>query len=158
MAQQAVDPFWSGSLIAVKDDDPLIEGVRGRGDDFMIGKQGPQHLPDDVRRQVLALFAQARRFFRPVEMEWVFDGNQVWVVQLHATAAVGDAAMIVPGNPARWVSFPVAKGLDAFQALIARARDHDTGIELVGRVGMTSHFGDLLRTAQIPSRLAPDHS
>jgi hypothetical protein len=37
--------------------------------------------------------------------------------------------------------------------LIPRAQHESSGIILVGQVGVTSHFGDVLRKAQIPSRI-----
>lgn len=77
MAQQAVEPLWSGSLIVMENDEPIAEGVPGQGDDFMVGKRAPQDLPKDVRGQVLALFAKAFRTLGQVEMEWAFDGTQV---------------------------------------------------------------------------------
>jgi hypothetical protein len=45
--------------------------------------------------------------------------------------------------------------LEALRKLIAAIgeKNTDTGIILPGDVGITSHFGDLLRRARIPSRL-----
>ena len=37
--------------------------------------------------------------------------------------------------------------------LISEIKDREIGIELIGNVGVTSHFGDLLRRARIPSRI-----
>ena len=38
-------------------------------------------------------------------------------------------------------------------ALIARIEGTGEGVVLIGHVGVTSHFGDLLRRARIPSRI-----
>jgi hypothetical protein len=83
-------------------------------------------------------------------MERVFDGKHVWVVQLHVGGGIEDSTMIVPDDPQQWISFPVEKGLDTLRKLIAQTKGNDIGIELVGRVGITSHFGHELSAAKIP--------
>ena len=34
-----------------------------------------------------------------MQLEWVFNGNRVWVVQLHVDGGIDDPAVLVPGNP-----------------------------------------------------------
>jgi hypothetical protein len=104
---------------------------------------------DDVRR----VGAQAAARLGPVRFEWSHDGDTAWVLQLHLTAARVSPTTIHPGSPSRWRRFDPAHGLDALHALIATVAP-DEGIELTGDVGVTSHAGDLLRRAAIPSRLA----
>jgi hypothetical protein len=58
----------------------------------------------------------------------------------------------VPGDAERWHRFEVGGGISALRGLIATLGSGD-GVVLVGRVGITSHFGDLLRRGRIPSRL-----
>jgi hypothetical protein len=53
----------------------------------------------------------------------------------------------------RYYPFEVSDGIEALRELIGRVRGTGEGIVLVGRVGVTSHLGDLLRRAQIPSRI-----
>jgi hypothetical protein len=48
--------------------------------------------------------------------------------------------------------FDPSSGLEQLRELIATAA-LDEGIEVAGDVGVTSHAGDLLRRAAIPSRL-----
>jgi hypothetical protein len=48
--------------------------------------------------------------------------------------------------------FDPSSGLEQLRELIATAAP-DEGIEVAGDVGVTSHAGDLLRRAAIPSRL-----
>ena len=62
------------------------------------------------------------------------------------------ATTIYPGTPARWHRFDPAQDLDRLRDLIARVPAGE-GVELTGDVGVTSHAGDLLRRAAIPSRL-----
>jgi hypothetical protein len=47
----------------------------------------------------------------------------------------------------------VAEGIGALRELIAGVDGSGDGVVLVGRVGVTSHFGDLLRRARVPSRI-----
>ena len=45
---------------------------------------------------------------------------------------------------------PSREGLKALRDKI-RVNEKGTGIELIGEVGISSHFGDVLRQAQVPS-------
>ena len=76
-----------------------------------------------------------------------------WIVQLHRGASPGAGRVIFPGEPERFHSLETAQGIDALRALIARIEGTGDGVVLVGHVGVTSHFGDLLRRARIPSRI-----
>jgi hypothetical protein len=88
-----------------------------------------------------------------VRIEWVHDAREPWVVQLHCGASPSSEDEIYPGDASRFVRFPVSGGIDALRTLIDRVRGSTEGIVLVGEVGVTSHMGDLLRKAEIPSRL-----
>jgi hypothetical protein len=61
--------------------------------------------------------------------------------------------VIFPGEALCYHPLEIAQGIDALRELIARVEGTGDGIVLVGRVGVTSHFGDLLRRARIPSRI-----
>jgi hypothetical protein len=61
--------------------------------------------------------------------------------------------VIFPGEPERFHPLETAQGIDALRALIARIEGTGEGVVLIGHVGVTSHFGDLLRRARIPSRI-----
>jgi hypothetical protein len=157
ISQAAVTPVWSGGLTPVKDKSPVIEGVKGRGDGFMVGEKAPQNLPEEITAQVMQVYQDAFKQLGPVELEWVFDGSKVWVVQLHVGGTIADSTLIVPGDPKQWVSFPVQKGLDALRTLIAQTKGNNTGIELVGKVGLTSHFGHELLAAKVPARIVAEN-
>ncbi len=58
---------------------------------------------------------------------------------------------IYPGEAASYRQFKVTDGIDALRALISEVQATGDGIMLVGDVGVTSHLGDLLRRARIPS-------
>ncbi len=119
----------------------------------MLGKRAPETLPTEVREAVTGLFRQARRQLGSVRMEWVFDGREVWVVQLHKGSVASTADTIVPGQPLRFHEFDVGLGLEALRLLIPKVQQAGDGVLLIGDVGITSHFGDLLRRGGIPSRL-----
>jgi|GEM_PF-250227 len=155
LSQQAVEPGFSGSLLPGGDGgkEPYIEGVRGRGDTFMLGGAPPETLPTEVENAVRDLYYTAFDRLGPVEMEWVYDGGKAWVVQLHKSRASTVGDVIYPGEPGDVVRFEVTDGLDALRKMISEIKDTSVGIVLVGDVGITSHFGDILRKAKIPSRI-----
>ena len=78
------------------------------------------------------------------------------MVQLHlAGIAVSTGTTIYPGTPAAGAGFDPSHGLEELCTLITMVAA-DEGIEVVGDIGVTSHVGDVLRRAAIPSRLAAD--
>jgi hypothetical protein len=155
LAQHGVDPAWSGATMASADGADFVQGVAGRGDSFMVGEQAPQSLPDRVLADVRQLAATARQSLGPVRLEWVHDGSQAWVVQLHIARQFFTGASIVSAGEAdHWLDFQVADSLDSLRALVGQAQAEGAGIRIHGSVGLTSHVGDLLRRAGVPGRLA----
>ena len=110
-------------------------------------------VPDEVQERLLALYEHASTCLGPVRMEWVADAGRVWVVQLHRGATKSSGTTIYPGAPASYRRFEVERGLEELRKLVSELEGGDEGIILVGEVGITSHFGDVLRRAQIPSRI-----
>ncbi|HEX5709041.1 MAG TPA: hypothetical protein VFX96_17195 [Pyrinomonadaceae bacterium] len=153
LSQEGVEAAYSGALVADHDGALTIEGVRGFGDEFMVGRAERESLPTEVERDVRRLYEEASARVGPVRMEWVHDGERVWVVQLHRGATATSGSVIFPGDAQSFRRFNVADGIDGLRSLIAEASDAGEGIILVGNVGVTSHFGDLLRRAKIPSRI-----
>lgn len=153
LAQEGIEAHYSGALLTTADGQPLIEGVAGRGDQFMLGRAAPAALPAAMEERIRTLWDRARTHVGPVRIEWVHDAREPWVVQLHCGASLSTRDEIYPGDASHFVRFPVSGGLDALRSLIERVRGTKEGIVLVGDVGITSHMGDLLRKAEIPSRL-----
>jgi hypothetical protein len=151
LSQRGVDAQWSGALLSQPDGSVLIEGTAGFGDQFMVGERGPEQIPSSVRKDVTKTYERAASALGPVRFEWVHDGKRAWIVQLHKGASITQGRTIVPGDAKRWQRFEVARGIGALRELIATT--NGDGIVLIGRVGVTSHFGDLLRRARIPSRI-----
>jgi hypothetical protein len=151
LAQRGVDARWSGALLSQPDGGVQVEGVRGFGDPFMLGERPPEPLPAGVEDDVRAVYARASSALGPVRFEWVHDGREVWIVQLHKGASASQGRIIYPGEAAHWHRFDVTRGIGALRELIAAA--NGDGVVLVGHVGVTSHFGDVLRRARVPSRI-----
>jgi hypothetical protein len=153
LAQEGVPARWSGAAIPDAGGGLLVEGVPGAGEDFMLARAAPGPLPGEVLDDVRRLGAEAAAALGPVRFEWCHDGRQAWVLQLHQATTAATRTTIHPGTPARWRRFDPALGLERLRDLVASVGD-DEGIELTAAVGVTSHAGDLLRRAAIPSRLA----
>ncbi|MGC2237733.1 MAG: hypothetical protein WA584_16335 [Pyrinomonadaceae bacterium] len=153
LAQEGVEALYSGALVSDESGNPIIEGVRGFGDDFMLGISGRETLPTEIVNKVKEFYASVRATLGSVKMEWVFDGKQVWVAQLHRGTTSTSNEFIYPGSPASYRYFETKDGIGALRQLIADVQKTDEGIILRGNVGITSHFGDVLRKAQIPSKI-----
>ncbi|HAF23993.1 MAG TPA: hypothetical protein DCK93_13985 [Blastocatellia bacterium] len=152
LAQEGVNAEYSGSLIVEQEGEVKVEGVPGYGDDFMLGRTIGL-LPKPVKESVFDLYREAAEQLGPVRLEWVHDGEKPWIVQLHkgATASLGNT--IYPGEALVFHRFDVQEGIESLRELIRRVRNVDEGVIIVGEVGITSHLGDLLRKAKIPSRI-----
>ena len=156
LAQEGVAATYSGAVISAtptNGDSPslIIEGTSGFGDEFMVGLKAKVELPAGILDRVRSLYEHAASLIGPVRMEWVSDSDRIWVVQFHRGASVSYGHTIVPGNASKYHRFEAKLGLEALRNLVQELRSTDEGIALVGDVGITSHFGDVLRRAQIPS-------
>jgi hypothetical protein len=152
LAQDGVRPEYSGALIVGADSAVIIEGVKGSGDSMMLGERSPEELPRDVTGAVQTVFDLAQAVLGPVRLEWVFDGERVWIVQLHYGATETSATHLTKKSAENWVPFDVAQGLEELRSLISTL-GVGTGVEIRGRVGLTSHIADVVRKANIPARM-----
>lgn len=154
LSQASVDAIFSGAAISQPSKIPLIEGVRGFGDDFMLG-EAPILLPPNVIDDVENLVKRAELHFGRVDLEWAHDGEKAWIIQLH-TRAIGHLSpgTLSPGSAETWLTFNPADGLEELRQLISKAKTLSAGIEVLGAVGVTSHIGDILRAAGVPGRLS----
>ena len=105
----------------------------------------------EVYRSVRSLHRRTSQQLGPVRFEWVFDGNVVWIVQLHRGATQSTATILVPGEAERWVPFEVSRGLEELRSMI-ELLEPGAGLILDGEVGLTSHIADVIRRAGIPAR------
>ena len=154
LAQEGIDAAFSGSLIVQADGEVKIEGTRGYGDKFMLGQVDLAVLPKETLDGVHHLYEEAIKYLGPVRMEWVHDkSGKSWIVQLHRGKTTSQGSIIHKGDASFYHRFEVSRGIDELRKLIAQIQGRGEGIILVGHVGVTSHLGDLLRKAEIPSRI-----
>lgn len=144
--------YSGGAIVGNSEKEDLIESVKGKGDDFMTGKY-EKEISKEAKGKLKAEMERLRAFaplLGNVSIEWVYDGKQIWIVQLNQIRDASDGNTIVKGKASRYEKFDVSLGLEALRDKI-RGIEKGTGIELVGEVGISSHFGDVLRQAQVPS-------
>lgn len=155
LSQSAVEAVYSGgAIIGENQASDVIEGVAGKGDNFMVGADYLDFLPDSVLLKLKELLNEIRKYYYllgDVSIEWVFDGTKIWLVQLNQIKEKGFGTTIVVGEPTKYEKFYVEDGLEQLRSKINAIKGRDIGIELIGDVGLTSHFGDVLRHANIPS-------
>jgi hypothetical protein len=152
LVQEGVEAQFAGAA-SVRGSSTIVEGVQGDGMNFMLGALSPQTLPNDVVDSVEATLRRARDVIGVSRVEWVYDGADVWIVQAHQDELPGEGRTLFPGHPENEVRFDINDGLEELRSLVARLAGKSTGVVLVGDVGITSHFGDVLRRAEIPSRI-----
>lgn len=158
LAQESVDARFSGGAISQPEGMPLVEGVEGFGDGFMLGERR-QELSTAILNDVRRLVRRAEGIMGPVQIEWVHDGRQVWVIQIHArNIDLVSPGVINPGHADRWIEFDPRAGLDRLRETVEVAVEEGAGIEVTRAVGVTSHVGDLIRRAGVPGRLAANQS
>lgn len=152
LSQQGVFALWSGAAIETSSGVLVIEGVKGTGDRFMVGLADPEVVPEAVQDRIRDVYGRLRAIFGSTRFEWVFDGTEIWIVQLHSGASVSDGDVIVPGDAAVWINFEVKRGLEALRVLSSNLKPQE-GIILDQRIGLTSHLADVLRKAGAPARV-----
>lgn len=154
LIQDEVKPLYSGAAVAGVLGTPIIEGVSGTGEKLMLGDATPDQLPKSLAARVRRLYRSLKASFGEIRLEWVFDGQHVWVLQLQQETALSSDRWIVPGDESlSFVIFKTADGIEALRSLIRETQD-GVGILVEGRVGITSHVADLLRRSRIPSKFA----
>jgi len=151
LVQDEVPAVYSGAFLATRDGPAIVEGVRGRGDELMLGRAGPEDIPREVKALVEEELSKMSIQLGSIRAEWVFDGSQVWLVQLQQEAALSSGHTIVPGKPPRFIRFGVSEGIDRLREIVKSLDGKSDGVMLVGKIGMTSHLADILRRARIPS-------
>jgi hypothetical protein len=152
LAQHAVRAKFSGALIVDSSGSPVIEGTEGEGESLMLGITQPQALPEHIVSDVMSLFKRTFDLLGAVRFEWVHDGVEVWIVQLHRGGTNSHNNVIVPGNVAKWHDFNIALGLPLLRELLI-ALPESEGVSIIGQVGLTSHVADVLRKGKRAARI-----
>jgi hypothetical protein len=154
LAQDGVIAEFSGSAATTTEGGYVVEGQAGYGDHFMLGGS-PSQIPREVVSSVRQLLDTARAVLGEVQIEWAFDGRQVWLLQVHARSLKGIGGQTLsPGGADRWLDYDPDEGLAALRALTQQARAEAAGINVIRPVGITSHVGDVIRAAGVPGRMA----
>ncbi len=153
--QDEVVARFSGALLTDRHQNPIIEGVTGFGDDFMLGRVGPSQLDKHLIKRLEELHDTLVRYVGSIRAEWVFDGERIWVIQLQQEAAVSLGQTIVSGEVESEQEFDVSHGLAGLRQLVDLVEGTTVGIKIIGNVGMTSHIADVLRRHKVPSRIVP---
>lgn len=157
LAQEGVDAEFSGATKPTEDPEvDLVQGVKGRGDDYMLGSQPPMTLPKRISEDVQKVTSDLRKQLGNIRIEWAHDGSQVWILQMHrvidgtGVSTLGDiSAETVTG----WLRFTTSNGLEVLRDLLCEAAEKRLGVEVTGDFGMTSHVGELLTAAKVPVRV-----
>jgi hypothetical protein len=155
IVQDEVEARFSGALLTGRDEKPIIEGVIGFGDQFMLGRAEPATLDEPLVSRLQELHATLVRFVGAVRAEWSFDGNAIWLIQLQQEAPISDGWIIVPGQVESEVEFDVSQGLPGLRELVELIEGKSVGIKIIGNVGITSHIADVLRRHRVPSKIVP---
>jgi hypothetical protein len=154
LSQESVRAVASGAAIGSADRPPVVEGVNGFGTEFMLGEKPAEELPSEVKSAVnVAVQNVIRLVGGTAKVEWAFDEEVVWILQLQQLEYAAHDSVIVHGERAHFRPFEVALGIERFREFVSDAKQSGDGVLLVGNVGITSHFGDILRRSGIPSRL-----
>lgn len=153
VSQAAVRSEYSGAAIVSGDSELIIEGRQGEGEVLMRGEAQPEVLPPHIVKDVQHIYDRARVFLGPIRFEWVHDGREVWIVQLHRGATQSTRKMLVPGLAEHWKTFDVGEGLERLREAVAAIKPGE-GLLLSGGVGLTSHIADIIRRAKVPALVA----
>jgi hypothetical protein len=152
ISQEGVKQSFSGAVIMGSNGQLIIEGKRGEGESLMLGKSTPEPLPERIHDAIRKLYAQAAAALGAVRFEWVHDDERAWIVQLHSGATDTTRDSITSLKAKMWKPFDVRLGLEELRKTVADLSP-GTGVELIGRVGLTSHFADVIRRANVPARM-----
>lgn len=155
LCQDAVPAYFSGAAVVTIEGKLVAEGRCGEGDGLMLGKDKPEPLPHSVKESVNHAFEMISHRLGPVRFEWVHDGSDIWIVQLHKGQTASSSTVLVPGDAERWHSFDPHDGLESLRTFLDSLQRGD-GIKIVGEIGLTSHLADLVRKANHPARIALD--
>jgi len=122
----------------------------------MLGQEAGQLLPSTTIAAVRQLMHNLVRVVGgTLKIEWAHGENIIWILQMQQLDHPVRDDVVVPGEATRFRRFDVGDGIEQFREFAAEAKAAGDGIILVGSVGVTSHFGDILRRSGVPSRIEP---
>jgi len=128
LAQEAIEPAYSGALLIQPDGRAVVEGVRGLGNRFMLGQAPPEDLPNSVVRSVEQLLRETVAKLGFVRLEWVHAGDQTWIVQVHKGVTLTRGQDLFPGTAHSYRRFEVGAGIENLRSLISEVQATNEGI------------------------------
>lgn len=153
LCQESIRPKYSGRLIVNADQAVLVDGVRGGGEAFMLG-QGRGELPDSIIDEVKKTYDSLAPL-GPVEFEWVHDGHQVWIVQLHLAKV--DRRIMSNLGGVEWEEFHYSGPavIEQFRNMARRLQGTGKGVRVHGNVSPLSHVGEIAMHYGVPAVFDP---
>lgn len=151
LIQEEVPAVYSGRLVYDTNGKMVVDGVEGSGEDFMLGS-GRGELPDEVVQRVEGLVSKAKVTLGPVECEWVYDGTQVWIVQMHMAKRI--KGQVPDERNLEWIDFHYEGPhmIEAFRQLASTLKGQGKGINVIGNSSPLSHLGEIAIHYGIPAR------
>lgn len=149
LIQQVIPAKYSGRALYSGSDKIEIRGVAGKGDAFMLGEQEHEILPNEVILNVNDTLIKMNQLIGPCNIEWVFDGSTVWIVQVN-NAKLKDLKIDIDSKT-EWVTFIYSKNsIEDFRKKVIELRGTDKGINVIGKVSPLSHLGEIAEIYDVP--------
>ena len=153
LSQEGVPPLFSGGAYVDLHGEMQVSGVCGDGENYMQGEQPAEALPNRVASAVKSLLAGLRETIGDVRLEWVYDGEQAWIVQCHAGRWPVHGLVIRDGECSNWVEIDASMKLNELRESLRRLPEQ-TGVIVRGEFGFASHKMELIIETGRPARLA----
>jgi len=152
LAQEGVEPAFAGGAFVDAEGMVVVDGVAGAGDLYMLGEQAADALPQAIVESVARLMGLIRPKLGDVRIEWVHDGSQPWLVQVHVGRLPIHGDVIREGACEGWFTIDASLALPLFRAAIESAPPNH-GIAVDGDIGLASHKMEVVIKAGRPARL-----
>jgi hypothetical protein len=153
IVQEGVLARYSGRAILRDDEIFEVGGVPGDGGAFMLGRTAASRLPEEVIQAVRDTISRARASLGPVGVEWVYDGNLAWIVQIDRKHACPEDTTVEDGL--EWIEFrasPEPERIEEFRNVVFGLRGSRNGIMVIGNVSPLSHWGEIAEIHGVPAR------
>ena len=149
LVQQEIPAEYSGRALNMSTNEVHIEGVSGSGDNFMLGDQGAEPLPNAVKKAVIKCMDRVNSLIGSCSLEWVFSGGYVWVVQLNPLDLATRSNAKDPSI--EWVTFNYKKNMiEDFRRKVFEIKGSGKGVEVIGNVSPLSHLGEIAEVYGVP--------
>lgn len=160
--QDKIEVAYSGTALCKKNQKTVIEGVKGIGSNFMLGKEPPGDLPIEiiykVEEEVDRVFNRLEEFSildEDILLEWGVKDDSVVIFQLvfkNEDCRPRGEYIVEPDTTEdiEYTEFYVENGVEGLLELL---ETNPKGVILKGNVGYGSHLCDILRERKIVSKI-----